>query len=323
MVEIFSQSPFVRNSQVPEEKLALGDAPAVPPPPPSSLEVIIRTMESDVAEMGKTGRLTRTPTLIAATPPSPEKRSLFWIWFLTGVLGTAVLFFGGYFLLPFVLNIIEQTPPVAPPTAPPTVLVPAPTSTTPVFLGHQSFFRQMADDVININPGVTSEPRTTDQQIKLQLPNININSKLIEVVIYTAEGQALAWTDFLRAKGFTVPDADFWRGRLEQDFTYFMERDATGAFASGYVLKLQAGQSPLIIQPSLLQMEKDTALANLFLNPPGESSGDFADAQISGQPVRVKNFKNKNAALVYGFAFNKYLIIATSQSGYRLALSRL
>src|SRR3989338_10840682 len=118
----FSQSPFAEPNP-PDERPGDGSDPSVPPPPPSSIEVSIRTMESDIAEMGRTGRIVapvspEAPPLPVPAPPT-DGNSSFWVWAVVAASGVAVLFLIGYFLLPMFFPRRASPPPSSSPPPPP------------------------------------------------------------------------------------------------------------------------------------------------------------------------------------------------------------
>ncbi|MDO8301960.1 MAG: hypothetical protein Q7T18_01845, partial [Sedimentisphaerales bacterium] len=107
------------------------------------------------------------------------------------------------------------------------------------------------------------------------------------------------------------------------DFTAFVYGDKDG-FWPGYILKLKAGESPLLLASGVVKIETDTALIySFFAQAPGIASPAFRDAQLSGNPVRELTFTQKPSAFIYGWVKSQYLIIGTSEEAVKSAISRL
>jgi hypothetical protein len=344
MARIFSNSPY---SGASPSGQGSGDknTPVVPPPPPTSVEVSVRTMKSDLEHMGRSLeealRSIGTPGLASATGGAPPLPSIlggpkaekstdlvkFALWGTVVAVGVAVFFFIGYFFLPLALEkkAGEATPGAA--TSTPAGLPAAePTSTTPapVFLGHRSFLRSSPDRTLDLKFGNPVNPAYYNiflNDLSAVLAGSG-EAKLVEVVLKTNDGQAMAWTQMLEFLGISAVEKDFWLNRFEQDFTLFAYRQ-NDIWYPGYVLKLKPGQNPLVLQSAILKIESDPNLKNFFLIPPGDARGDFRDFQISGQPVRIRNFSQPGSDLVYGWLYNQYLVISASQAGFREVMLRL
>jgi hypothetical protein len=114
----------------------------------------------------------------------------------------------------------------------------------------------------------------------------------------------------------------FFEERFENDVTMFAYRDNLGIWP-GYILKLKEGQTPLGLTALVQQIEKDPALlAPLYATSTGALAGTFRDTQIAGQPVRRVSFA-QNAVFIYGWFYNQYLVLGTSDEGVKQAVQRL
>lgn len=330
MVQIFSSSPYSGGGAPPPKPGETDkDTPSVPPPPPASMQVDIRTMGSDLERMGRSLEealqsidSSGTSSILGRPKPAmPANRPKFVLWGTVVATGVVVFFFIGYFLLPFFFAAEETELPVEP------AAISSPTSTTPVavFLGHKSFLRRSADYSANLRFQSTVNPSYYSlylNDLRATLGQPPGEGDFTEIALEKDDDQALAWVQMLGLLGMSAVEEDFWLNRFEQDFTFFAYSQA-GAWHLGYILKLKPGQSPLILQPAVLKIESDPNLKNFFLDAPGDAQGDFRDSQISGQPVRIQNWSSFGSAFVYGWLYNQYLVVSTSEGGFREAMLRL
>lgn len=334
MAAIFSGSPYSGSGDGgrKEPPKTEDGVRAVPPPPPSSLQISIRTMASDLERMGRSLEETSPvapaaplPRILGGGAPPPD-RSKFFLWAAVIAAGALVFFFVGYFFLPLIFEeeMKGQSSPAATAVSP---SAPQPTSSppAPIFIGHRSFLRTPADQTLDLRFGKPLTPAYHGiylNDLNAALTVSGSESNFVEVNLARDDGQALAWTQFLGLLGIVLPDADFWTDRFEANFTFFGNRE-NGVWHAGYILKLKPDQSPLFLQASLLRMESNPNLNRFFLNSPGEAQGGFRDAQISGQPARALSFTQPGSVFLYGWAGNDYLVIATSEAGFRQAMLRL
>src|SRR3989344_1743472 len=143
----FSQSPFAEPTP-PDEHPRVGSDPSVPPPPPSSIEVSIRTRESDSAERARPGRIVapaspEAPPMPVPAPPA-DGNSSFWVWAVVAASGVAVLFLIGYFLLPMFFP-KRASPPPSSSARPPALPAASPAAD---FFAHRSYFQSPADATV-------------------------------------------------------------------------------------------------------------------------------------------------------------------------------
>ncbi len=247
------------------------------------------------------------------------------LWMLVAAVGAGVLFGAGYYLLPLIFPAANPATTATPTTARQTPPQALPTSTTsePISFTHQSFLRSPAAssrDLSLQDDPVTGE--TYGQRLQTLLQNTATSSALTEINLVTSAGQPASWNQLLDFLGIQAPPPDFWRDKFEPDFTMLAWKDENGSWPV-YVLKLKSGGSPLLLQSSVLKLETaGMPLAGLFAFPPG-TGGSFEDAQLNGQPARISVYSQPAARLVYGWAYNQYLLIGTSEGGWKAALRQL
>lgn len=323
---------------------------AVPPPPSadSSLaEVVIRTMSSDLAKLGQTGGSTPQGDVVSIRFARGEKGALsarviegsasgaaaavavmgsnkkFMVWGGIGIAGLIALFFMGYFVLPAIFSGGDRTADKTEVT-PKGGQLPA-GGTKDVFLGHISFFRIAADEVVqaNVEQLSPSVDASFHELLANAVASVAPESSLVEVEALGAGGNALPWVEFLRRRGTNILSPEFFNERFEQDFVLFLYR-APENWRPGYILKLRKGEKAVTLRNSVRALENDpVALSRLFAEPPGRITGTFTDQQVAGQPVRTLSFSTPNTAFVYGWFFNEYLVLGTSLDGVKKAVSRL
>lgn len=324
-----------------------GAVPAPPSADSSLTEVAIRTMNSDLAKLGQTGgstpqgdvvsiRFTRgekgalsanvlegpasSASVAAAASSSTTKLVM---WGGIGAAGLVVLFLVGYFVLPAIFGGDDEQ--IEDGSGAPLGGELPTGGTQDVFLGHQSYFRVGADetvqgDIERLSPSVDASFYELVTQVTSLVPP---ETELLEVEAIGAGGNAMPWVEFLRRRGANILSVDFFSQKFEQDFTLFLHRGAAG-WRPGYILRLRKGEQAVTLRNAIRALENDpAALSRLFAEPPGRVSGVFSDQQVAGQPVRMLSFSAPDAAFVYGWFFNEYLVFGTSLDGMKKAVSRL
>lgn len=300
----------------------------VPPPPPKGeLEVSIRTLASDLSLLKRTGGVSsfsspRTPSASQALPqtPGPSRDTfLLFVWVLIGVMGTAILFFLGYTVLPKLVGGSAGSPSLTSSSSPKKTVQ----SEAPVSFGHQSLFRTPVPE-LSVSLGSFSTPptrATLSRSIADRMSGAS-GGDLEELVIQDVSGKDLSFSDTLalfESRAFSEP---FWRTKFNPSVSFGLFKDAYG-ISPVYVLKLADGENPIALQQNILSLEDMSAddTLRLFLTDPGEPIGGFMDAQVSGQPVRLQRFAS--ASFVYGWFFSKYLIVGTSEAAVKAAIQKL
>lgn len=214
-----------------------------------------------------------------------------------------------------------------------TTATPAPTpvpSVTP-FTHVSLFTAKPADQVLILalsssGAGATTaaDLETFDQRLSSLLATAKKASTMIEVDVKDANGNDMSIGNILTQENAAVLAPSFLAANFSPDATFFVYRDANG-FWPGYVLALQAGESPAALQGGVAQMESSSNIANLFLNNPGAQSPDgFTDSTVGSANVRILPFLDATppAYFIYGWSGND-LIISTSQGGFEAALNGL
>jgi hypothetical protein len=326
MSDIFTHSPFADPSNTAPGTPDPGSAPLVPPPPEESMEVTIRTMASDLELMIKGGVPTPPPVTVVSISPTAATASTPVLkiagWTAAIVLGAGAVFSAGYFILPFVLpSPAEKTdePPVK--TAPPTVTLPQDQAPSPGATVHASFFGKEPSERIVLDIPAGEGRVEYEKALASALFQLKASSTFIEAEV-RIDGKTASWTEFVRRVGITLPAPDFWSFRLENDFTMFIYREGRN-FSAGYVLKRKDSQSALLVKNALRELENDRGLlSRFFIGDPKAIKGDFSDIQIGGQPFRQVFFEAPAAVFMYGWIYNNYLLIATSEGGFKKALEQ-
>lgn len=312
-------------------------------PPPAPIEISVRTMESDLENMGRSlEEALRSMSSVAQnqsqeTAPSlpsilngeNQSASKNWtkltIWGVVAAAGIIALFFMGYFFLPFIFG--EKPKESSPEAAinPPSANLPVKETDSAVFLEHRSFLRNPGDKELKLEFKNSTSPSYYNlylENLKKVLYTAGTESRFVEIVLVQNENQNISWTQMLELLGISAIEESFWSNRFEQDFTFFANLQ-NGIWYPGFILKLKFGQSPLALQSTVSKIESDVNLKNFFLDSPGDAQDGFRDFQISGQPVRMQSWSKSDAAFVYGWLYNQYLVISTSEGGFREAMLRL
>jgi hypothetical protein len=119
-------------------------------------------------------------------------------------------------------------------------------------------------------------------------------------------------------------DNDFYNTHFEKDFTLFALRERAGGVWPGYVFKRKEGDmASLSAQIDAIVKGSPSSLGSLFLFSSGNATGTFSEFQVVGQTVSMIQFTSPRAVVAYGWFFNKYLIVSTSEAGLREAVRRL
>jgi hypothetical protein len=333
MSDLFTHSPFAdtTHTQAPQKQ---GENPLVPPPPETTIEVTIRTMESDLELMAKSGGAAQTAQALQNITLARPERMTFasgevgggspqfmkFVWIGLGILGAVLLFSAGYYLIPYFIPAPEA------PTLPithtaPTQGLPSSTPNQPVYFGHVSLFKVAPDEKFSVSLGAGGKEAYVTQ-LNALLSSVKSDSRIIEVELKDGANHALSWSRFLQAMGAVSIGDEFWTTRFEDDFTFFFVKQA-GKFRPGYALTLKPGTTPLLLKTDVLILENtDDFFSSLYLESPGPASGQFTDFQFPNQAVRMLRFATSTPSLVYGFPLTKYFVISTSDEGYTTAVSK-
>lgn len=302
----------------------------VPPPP---AEVTVRTMASDIASIAESGggapkpkpikipsriqqmeeaaRLSgNIPQVGGVSPPrgksffsSPIFLPFLLIVFLAGV------FLASYYIIYPVFN---PKPQVA-------KFPEAPVQNQIESFEHKSVFGQQLDGTFILDVTSPISGLAADNE-KINSFVSGLSGSFFEITPKNENGQALSAADFFSSIGGNVIDMNFLTGNFEKDFTFFVYKDGNN-LRPGYVLRLNAGETPILLQSEVSKIEKaSSSWANLFLVSPGAPNSQFQNGLSNSQPIRFLNFSNASSAFAYGWFFNKYLILSTSLEGIRRAI---
>jgi hypothetical protein len=325
MSDIFTHSPFAEPSNTAPAAPDPGDTPLVPPPPKESMEVTIRTMSSDLELMVKGGVPTPPPvTVVSLSPGATSSTPLFKIagWTMAIILGAGAVFSAGYFILPFLVPAPAEKTDEAPVKTAPANATTSEVQTPPVqTIVHASFFGKEPSERIVLDIPAGEGRAEYEKALAAVLFQAKASSTFIEAEV-RLDGKGVSWTEFVRRVGITLPAPDFWSSRMEDDFTMFIYREGRN-FSAGYVLKRKQSQSALLVKNALRGLEDERGLlAQFFITDPKAIKGDFTDIQIGGQPFREVSFEAPSAVFVYGWIYNNYLLISTSEGGFKQALEQ-
>ncbi len=345
MSQIFNQSPYASGSgqnQVPGAQNRTPGQNFPPPSPGINAEIEIRTMQSDIEQMGGQanafGNLTFSAPQVEVRSQAtgapfqgdvsdvmPNKSYVAWLWVLVGIGIAGLLFAGGYFLIPK-LTAKPTPPPATVNNASSTNAPSLPPVTAPTFLGYKSFAKFPTDGKYEII--------LTDNATKLGLVDAVVGSagennatsalsRFTEVVVKNSEGHALSWASYLKMAEASLLEERLWQGYFEQGFNLFVRWDERGAWPV-YVLKLKEGQTKILADVDLRNMEeKSSELKKLFFLDPGSEVTQFESKQVYGESARVLTYSNPGARLVYGWVNSQYFLISTSLESFEEAGRRL
>lgn len=298
------------------------------PPPPS--EVGVRTMVSDIASVAQSGGSYPKPYPIRVASRSEQEREtsvpaasrpgsspLYFLLkpaFLFPALGIVLagVFLAAYLFVYPLLNPKPAT--VATSTAP--------TVTQQQTFEHKSVFSQPADgtfilDIASPVSGLKAEGVQVGSFVN------SVSGSFFEITPRNGAGQPLSAGDFFSSIDADVLGTDFLAANFENDFTFFLYKDQGGLWP-GYILQLKTGESPILLQNTVLKKMEDSGRerVNLFLASPGlPASTQFQSGLSSGQPIWFFNYSNASSAIAYGWFFNKYLTISTSLEGLKQAIA--
>lgn len=323
-------SDMPRNSEAAEN--------ALPHLPSSNLEVRIRTLSSDVESLSRGGGLLGIEEKISISlpeaisfpsapvttenPVSPSSNKKFVIYAVLGLGGVLLLFSLGYFIPKLFAPKSGAPAERSVGSLPPSVPAQKPTSSAPsaLAINHRSFLNVPADTSVSVSISPLATSSVRDQWYA----GLRFASGTIaEALPKDQNGNSLDFAGFLSAMDIKFNSADLIAGNFNNDFTAFVYRDSSG-YWPGYILKLKADSSPLLLQAGIRKIENETDFINsAFAVPVGGSLGGFEDAQLLGQPVRELSFGKKPAVFVYGWFHSSYLVIGTSEGAVSAAVSRL
>jgi len=141
-----------------------------------------------------------------------------------------------------------------------------------------------------------------------------------EVVPRGIGGKPMTFAEFAALLGAGSLDQSFFQSYLSRDYTAFVKK-IKGVLYPGYIFKLKSGQNPILLQQKTMALESNPDdFRGLFMSDPGAAQGTFRDTQVSGQPARILPFPASSNTLLYGWFFNTYLVMSTSDAGLKDAI---
>ena len=298
------------------------------PPPPQTPEVKLRTMESDVSSIEKTGGIAPTPEFVPSpvfkpeikeTPAgalTPTRRWLVWVIVLGVIL--AVLLIVYFVVWPLIFPKEVVVPVVTPePTPAPTPPSPAPTPpSAPPSITHQSVFGFSNDIIPKLK---ISEYGIVPILSVLQneANNPAQSGELREVLIIDANDQPVTFSKYMATLMPELITSDLettLKSIFEEDFTTYIYFDDKGAWP-GYVVNVKPGtEMDVVTIQEALQGLESASYNNLFLTVPGNAQ-EFRTGTIKNVYTnRFVPLSQPGASFNYGL-FDKRLIINTSYGG--------
>jgi hypothetical protein len=308
---------------------------SVPPPPP---EVKIRTLESDIESITQSGGVATMPRLVKA-PPIVDKTDLGAKKAkpssgAAGIIIAAVAFivfaaaaFVAYKYLSAIIggnaNPGSNSPSAA--TTTQTPAAPASASISSTFV-HRSAFRKPPDQtfMLSVVSAATnaSELQTFYQRLNNLLSSASPTSTFFEIDVKGNDGRDININEIFSLSDGAVLDPQLLSDNFSLDATFFVYKDKNG-FWPGYVLALQSSKNWLFLKDDVAKLESSPKIRNLFLSSPGEPlAPGFKDDTADDQPIRVEVFSAPGASFSYGW-YHGYLILSTSEDGFKQALARL
>lgn len=304
----------------------------VPPPP---VEVKVRTMQSDLDEMAKSGGgLPRFEAVKVRLPdrfPREEektKKKLDLFWVVVPVLALALFAAIVYLVYSSFSAVGEPASPTPAqkseiPQGPRAPIQPPSQAPEAEFI-HLSLFRKPADETLTFvrrsRAESAAELETWSQRLLRVLGGAKQGSKFIEIRFQDEAGRDLRVDEILALPDALVLAPEFLLDKFNPDPTAFVYRDG-GAFSPGYIFALRPEENWLFLREDVAKLELSSKLENLFLQSPGSPIGNFEDVVVGEQPARQLAFPS-GATFIYGW-FRGRLILSTSEEGLKEALARM
>ncbi len=302
------------------------------PPPPQTPEVKLRTMESDVGSIEKTGGAAPTPEFVASpifkaetTVQFPEEqpgtsgvvKTVIWIVIVLMALGLA----GGayYYLWPmFGGTLVEGLAPVALPEPPqPSKPTPPPPPLAPSHVSHFGFPNDIIPKVAISDYSLVSILSALQNEAN----NAGATGELREILLVDGDNQPIALSRFMATlMPEIVPNLENnLKEVFEDDFTTYLYFDDKGVWP-GYSVKTKPNVDidVVTLQDQLKGLET-ASFNHLFLTPPGDDQGFRTGTVKEIYTNRFTPLSQPGSSFNYGL-FDDRLIINTSYGGLLKAL---
>jgi len=314
--------------------------PGTPHVPAPTVDVQVRTMQSDLASLQQSGGNTVAAETIALhiQPATGMKRDVSHAFrsVVVTVISLAVLAglaFAGYSLYK---RLVQS--PAAPSsgtsatssatgTTPsgPTVQNPSTQIVEELPGAHRSLLKKSAEAgaVLALNNAPVSDPtklHTYSQTLRALLNTLHASTTEIEV--RNNAGKPISFPAFLSFINAPIIDTKIYQDNFNLDFSFLAVREGA-VFNAAYVLQLQPGKNWLFVKGDIAKLENASGLESLFPVLPGaRADAGFQDGILMGQAVRTLTYSTPDGKFVYGW-FRDYLILATSPNAFQAALSKV
>lgn len=327
---------FMEQNQFPTNNSADGVVSHVPPPPS---EVTARTLTSDIASIAESGGGSPKPRPVKVfrkeehiqtqggqranvldpdfTALRPPRKSFLsnpiFLISLLGVFLAGVFLIGYYILYPFLNPLPPQQTPLVHAKPPKTQ-------------EHKSFFANSSrpiDGTFVMDVSSTIDGLQADREMLVSKIG-SLSGSFFEFAIQNGGGAPVLASNFFPLINGEILNKDFLANDFENDFTFFIYKE-NGKLWPGYIFQIKSGLTPILLKGIVSKLENASSSWNsLFLEQNGIPGRQFSDGLLnSGEPIRYMNFSITPSSLVYGWASNKYLIIATSIEAINQAALRL
>lgn len=345
MSQLFGQSPYT-SGKTPSGPAARPGSSSLPPPPPSmEAEIEIRTMRSDLEQMGGQANAMGNLTFSVSQPQpqvriqmapvasrednsdiTPNRNYMSLLWIFIGLIFAGLLFAAGYFLLPKLLPANQQPAVNSTSTTATSSGSSLTASSTRVFLGYVPFTKLPSDGKFNI---VFTEEVTRQSLVESIMDSVgqgnatSAPSHFAEVILKNKDGQPMPWISYLGLVQANLLPENLWQQYFEQSFNLFLLRDEKGAWPV-YILKLKDDQSKLLTENKIgIMAQSKSDFPKLYFYPPGPEATGLEDADVYEEKVRALTYASPGARFVYGWIGKKYFVIGTSVQAFEEAGRRL
>ncbi len=311
------------------------------PSSPQTPEIKLRTMESDVSSVEKTGGSapvpefigpllkpeTQTPGIVSkeevTETSGSSKKALLWLFALL-IIG-AVAVGGYYYVWPLfsetVMSLFNNAPMADVTEQAPS---PAPTPAPVLSLSHKSHFRFSNDSLTKV---MISDYSIISILTALQnaVSSPANSGELKEIFLTDANKSPIIFSEYASALMPELATSNLktaLKEVFEDDFTAYLYYDDKGVWPGYVVSKKPSAEVDMITLNNALGGLEYSSFNNLFLSPPGNAS-PFRTGQVKNlYSDRFVPLSQPGASFNYGM-FNNYLIINTSYGGLLKALELL
>ncbi len=311
------------------------------PPPSQTPEIKLRTMESDINSVEKTGGSAPVPEFIRpllkpeTQAQMPEimskettietsgasKKALLWLFALlvAGAVVTVGYFYVWPLLSEFIMPFFNNAPLVdeSEQTLPPATITP------PVSIpSHKSYFGFSNDSLSKV---VISDYSVISILTALQNASSPTGYNELKEILLSDNKAPVAFSEYISSLMPEITTSNLknvLKEAFEDDFTAYLYYDDKGVWPGYIVSKRPNAEVDMVTLNNVLGSLEYSSFNNLFLSPPGNAS-PFRTGQVKNLYTdRFVPLSQPGASFNYGM-FNNYLIINTSYGGLLKALELL